>query len=329
MRRLPQRILDHVAAGGREPVSSWSGSSVSDGGRAARQNGVVRAYDARTGALKWGWDPVAREASQPGYDTWRGPARIRPARPTRGRSSAPTPGAISYSCGRQRQPGLLRRRAARPESVRELIVALRASTGQMVWHFQAVHHDLWDYEFPPSRCSSRCIAAAARFRRWRSRPRWGSSSSSIARPANRCFRSKSARCPRATCPARRRGQRSRPDEARTARAASADTRRRLGVNAESRAWCRDRIAALRSEGMLHAAVGARLDCLPGQCRRLELERRLDRSGAASGLSAAQSPRDAGRADRGGVIAPHSSARAANYEVAPQSGTAFRCEGGHR
>ena len=50
------------------------GSSVSDGGRAASPNGIVRAYDARSGALKWSWDPVAREASQPGYDTWRGPA---------------------------------------------------------------------------------------------------------------------------------------------------------------------------------------------------------------------------------------------------------------
>src|SRR6185503_853933 len=26
------------------------------------------------------------------------------------------------------------------------IVALRASTGRVVWHFQTVHHDLWDYD---------------------------------------------------------------------------------------------------------------------------------------------------------------------------------------
>src|SRR5207237_9306269 len=32
------------------------------------------------------------------------------------------------------------------------IVALRASTGKVVWHFQAVHHDLWDYDLasPPA-----------------------------------------------------------------------------------------------------------------------------------------------------------------------------------
>ena len=32
------------------------------------------------------------------------------------------------------------------------IVALRASTGKVVWHFQAVHHDLWDYDIasPPA-----------------------------------------------------------------------------------------------------------------------------------------------------------------------------------
>ena len=29
------------------------------------------------------------------------------------------------------------------------IVALRASTGRIVWHFQTVHHDLWDYDNAP------------------------------------------------------------------------------------------------------------------------------------------------------------------------------------
>src|SRR5690606_39929925 len=28
------------------------------------------------------------------------------------------------------------------------MVALRASTGERVWHFQTVHHDLWDYDLP-------------------------------------------------------------------------------------------------------------------------------------------------------------------------------------
>ena len=28
------------------------------------------------------------------------------------------------------------------------MVALRAATGEVVWHFQMVHHDLWDYDVP-------------------------------------------------------------------------------------------------------------------------------------------------------------------------------------
>src|SRR5207237_4642893 len=28
------------------------------------------------------------------------------------------------------------------------VVALKASSGQLVWHFQAVHHDIWDYDIP-------------------------------------------------------------------------------------------------------------------------------------------------------------------------------------
>src|SRR5206468_11564113 len=49
------------------------GSAIGDGRRAAAPSGVVRAFDARTGTLRWSWDPIARESTQPGYDTWIGP----------------------------------------------------------------------------------------------------------------------------------------------------------------------------------------------------------------------------------------------------------------
>src|SRR5437762_4641036 len=50
------------------------GATVADNHRAAAPPGVVRAFDARSGALRWSWDPVPRQASDPGYDTWRGPS---------------------------------------------------------------------------------------------------------------------------------------------------------------------------------------------------------------------------------------------------------------
>ena len=49
------------------------GSAVSDNQRTDAPEGVVRAFDARTGALRWSWDPVPRAPDDSAYDTWRGP----------------------------------------------------------------------------------------------------------------------------------------------------------------------------------------------------------------------------------------------------------------
>src|SRR2546422_1676439 len=42
------------------------GSSVADNHRTNAPNGVVRAYDARTGKQRWSWDPIARAPGAPG-----------------------------------------------------------------------------------------------------------------------------------------------------------------------------------------------------------------------------------------------------------------------
>ena len=46
----------------------------------------------------------------------------------------------------QRGARLLRRLRPGDNRYANSIVALRASTGSVVWHFQTVHHDLWDYD---------------------------------------------------------------------------------------------------------------------------------------------------------------------------------------
>jgi quinoprotein glucose dehydrogenase len=48
------------------------GSAIRDNVGVVQHRGVVRAYDARSGALRWTWDPIPREAGQPGYKTWEG-----------------------------------------------------------------------------------------------------------------------------------------------------------------------------------------------------------------------------------------------------------------
>ncbi|MCU0635303.1 MAG: PQQ-binding-like beta-propeller repeat protein, partial [Gemmatimonadaceae bacterium] len=53
------------------------GSAVADNNRPAAASGEVRAYDARTGTLRWTWDPVPQQPSDPAYDTWQGPTAHR------------------------------------------------------------------------------------------------------------------------------------------------------------------------------------------------------------------------------------------------------------
>src|SRR5688572_18205835 len=48
------------------------GSAVADNNRTDAATGEVRAYDARTGALRWSWDPVPQRAGDPAYATWEG-----------------------------------------------------------------------------------------------------------------------------------------------------------------------------------------------------------------------------------------------------------------
>ena len=123
------------------------GSAVADNGRTDAASGEVRAFDARTGVLRWSWDPVPQDSTDPAWRTWIGPRAhttgaanawsVIAADPARGLVFVPTGSASPDYYGGER---LGDNRYANS------IVALRASTGKVVWHFQVVHHDLWDYD---------------------------------------------------------------------------------------------------------------------------------------------------------------------------------------
>jgi quinoprotein glucose dehydrogenase len=123
------------------------GSAIADNNRTDAASGEVRAYDARTGRKVWSWDPVPQRADDPAYGAWEGVDAHRTGAANawsvivtdtaRGLvfvpTSAPSP---DYYGGA---------RLGRNDYANS-IVALRATTGQVVWHFQTVHHDLWDYD---------------------------------------------------------------------------------------------------------------------------------------------------------------------------------------
>ena len=111
------------------------GSAIDDNVRARMSSGVVRAFDARSGAQRWTWDPIpASVAAQAGAaNAWS----IMAVDAERHFVFVPTGSASPDYFGGQR-PG--------DNKWANSIVALRAATGEIAWGFQLVHHDLWDYD---------------------------------------------------------------------------------------------------------------------------------------------------------------------------------------
>lgn len=123
------------------------GSSVADNSRPDLPSGEIRGFNARTGARQWTWDPIPQTMSDRAFAEWRegNPARtgaanawsVMAADPQRDLVFVPTGSAAPDYYGGLR-PG--------DNRYANSIVALKASTGEMAWAFQAVHHDLWDYD---------------------------------------------------------------------------------------------------------------------------------------------------------------------------------------
>ena len=125
------------------------GSSVGDNNRLDAPNGVVRAYDAKTGSERWSWDPIARTPGAPGYDTWRGTyAHQTGAANAWSVLSADTARDLVFVPVGSASPDFYGGERLGANQYSSSVVALRASTGQLVWAFQVVHHDLWDYDVP-------------------------------------------------------------------------------------------------------------------------------------------------------------------------------------
>jgi len=124
------------------------GSSIGDNQRVDAPRGTVRAFDVRTGAPRWDWDPVPGRADDPDAPSWGDGWR------TAGAANVWAPIAIDEARGLVFLPttspspdfygGLRPGDNRRADSV----VALKAETGVMVWSYQLVHHDLWDYDIP-------------------------------------------------------------------------------------------------------------------------------------------------------------------------------------
>ncbi|MBQ73970.1 MAG: glucose dehydrogenase [Gammaproteobacteria bacterium] len=118
---------------------------IQDSIRADVPSGVVRAYDVRSGEFKWGWNPVPpgmREKDDGGNylagttNSWS----TISVDAERNLVIVPTGNSSPDYYGGERNGKL--------DYYSSSVVALDGSTGEVVWHYQTVHHDIWDYDVP-------------------------------------------------------------------------------------------------------------------------------------------------------------------------------------
>jgi len=110
--------------------------------------GDIRGYDVRTGKLLWTFHTVPHEG-EPGTETWENES-WRKGGKTKDWTGFSADEKLGYvyvplSAAANDYYG-----GARPGDAlySDSLVALDAKTGKKIWHFQTVHHDLWDYDLP-------------------------------------------------------------------------------------------------------------------------------------------------------------------------------------
>jgi len=110
--------------------------------------GDIRAFDVRTGELRWAFHTIPHPGEF-GYETWPAEAWKSSGAannwagmsldPARGIVYVPTGSAAFDFYGGDR---------VGEDLFADSLLALDAQTGKRIWHFQGVHHDIWDRDFP-------------------------------------------------------------------------------------------------------------------------------------------------------------------------------------
>jgi quinoprotein glucose dehydrogenase len=110
--------------------------------------GHIRAFDVRTGKRRWIFHTIPHPG-EPGYETWPPDAwkTIGGANCWGGMTVDVQRGMVFAGTGSPAYDHYGGNRAGQ-NLFANCVLALNADTGQRVWHFQLVHHDLWDYDLP-------------------------------------------------------------------------------------------------------------------------------------------------------------------------------------
>jgi quinoprotein glucose dehydrogenase len=120
------------------------GAQVKDGQAEDAPSGVVRGYDAATGELAWAWDlgnPALRGLPPEGEVYTRGTPNMWTTA-----SGDEDLGYVYLPLGNSSVDYYGSNRSEAENRYATSLVALDVSTGEPVWHFQTVYHDVWDYD---------------------------------------------------------------------------------------------------------------------------------------------------------------------------------------
>ena len=110
--------------------------------------GDVRAYDVRTGSIRWTFHTIPHPGEF-GYDTWPpGAWETAGGANSWGGLSVDTARGIVYVPTGSATPDFYGGARTGANLFANSLLALDAATGRRLWHFQTVHHDLWDRDLP-------------------------------------------------------------------------------------------------------------------------------------------------------------------------------------
>jgi quinoprotein glucose dehydrogenase len=110
-------------------------------------SGVVRAFDVRSGKLDWAWDPIP-PGQTPTVDADGKPLYRRGTTNVWSIISVDAANDLVFLPTGNTSTDFFGGLRDNLDYYSSSVVALRASTGELVWHFQMVHHDVWDYDTP-------------------------------------------------------------------------------------------------------------------------------------------------------------------------------------
>lgn len=148
----PETMVGEVSANSRPAIVNnivVVGSTVADDQRVDAPSGRVLAFDARTGKPAWEFDPIPRSPSDPAMKSW-----------LKGNADGIGAGNVWAEMAVDEKLDLVYLPTSSPSvdffgggrpgnnEYADSIVAVQGATGKVVWSFQFVHHNLWDYDTP-------------------------------------------------------------------------------------------------------------------------------------------------------------------------------------